>query len=347
MDDDNPEPLDPRKGHGSGPIDDAFMFDVLGRESVQARLARVDRPTHRRCRSTVRRRVGPVLPRQAADGEHVPERYDIGGLQSRPNLVLFGDPQSIRSSRRCCRNCRSPGRRTNSSSTASSTTRRRTCRCSSTRTRSTPNTLRRHQQRAHVQGGRPEGDQRLLYPRLGDWAVIKPTPTEKDPAAYEVVAAGLFDENWQFTGPVAEGAKLEKLWGEGEFTEGPAEGPDGCIYFSDIGNRIMKFDPKTGKTTAFRDPSGRSNGLKFDAKGRLVACEGANTGGGRRISITEKDGTVKTLADSFEGKRFNSPNDLTLDAQGPRLLQRSALRRRRETRTRSRVGLSRRSGRQR
>lgn len=115
---------------------------------------------------------------------------------------------------------------------------------------------------------------------------------------------------------VAPGAKMEKLWSEGEFTEGPAEGPDGCIYFSDIGNRIMKFDPTTGKTTEFRNPSGRANGLKFDAKGRLIACEGANTGGGRRISITEKDGTVKTLADSFDGKKFNSPNDLTLDSKG-------------------------------
>lgn len=115
---------------------------------------------------------------------------------------------------------------------------------------------------------------------------------------------------------VAPGAKLEKLWSEGEFTEGPTEGPDGAIYFSDIGNRVMKYDPKSGKTTAFRDPGGRTNGLKFDAKGRLVACEGANTGGGRRISVTEKDGTVKALADKFDGKRFNSPNDLCIDAKG-------------------------------
>jgi gluconolactonase len=111
-------------------------------------------------------------------------------------------------------------------------------------------------------------------------------------------------------------AKLEKLWGEGDFTEGPCLGPDGCIYFSDIGNRIMKFDPAARKTTTFRDPSGRSNGLKFDRDGRLIACEGANTGGNRRISVTEKDGTLKTLADSYMGKRFNSPNDLTLDAKG-------------------------------
>ena len=43
-----------------------------------------------------------------------------------------------------------------------------------------------------------KGTNALLYPRLGDWAVIKPTPTKEDPAAYEVAAAGLFDENWQF-----------------------------------------------------------------------------------------------------------------------------------------------------
>src|SRR5262245_576584 len=115
---------------------------------------------------------------------------------------------------------------------------------------------------------------------------------------------------------VADGARLEKLWGDGEFTEGPCLGPDGCIYFSDSGNRILKFDPATAKTKVFRDPSGRSNGLKFDAKWRLVACEGANAGGNRRLGITEWDGSVKTRADSYMGKRFNSPNDLALDANG-------------------------------
>src|SRR2546428_9634051 len=85
-------------------------------------------------------------------------------------------------------------------------------------------------------------------------------------------------------------SKLELLWGEGEFTEGPALAPDGSICFSDIGNRIMKFDPKSGQVSIYREPSGRSNGLKFDAKGRLVACEGTDTGGKRRISVTEADG---------------------------------------------------------
>ena len=115
---------------------------------------------------------------------------------------------------------------------------------------------------------------------------------------------------------IPPGAKLEKLWSEGEFTEGPAHGPDGCIYFSDIGNRIMKFEPKTSKTTEFRKPSGRANGLDFDPRGRLVACEGANTGGNRRITVTEADGKIRVLADKWQGKRFNSPNDLTIDSRG-------------------------------
>ena len=66
--------------------------------------------------------------------------------------------------------------------------------------------------------------------------------------------------------------KVEKVWTGGEFTEGPAYGKDQCIYFSDIGNRIMKFDPATKVTTEFRNPGGRSNGLDFDSKGRLVAA---------------------------------------------------------------------------
>ncbi len=134
-------------------------------------------------------------------------------------------------------------------------------------------------------------------------------------AIFAFVAFPLISPAEEWKTFAAPNSKLEKLWGDGEFTEGPTPGPDGAIYFSDIGNRIMKFDPKTSKTTAFRDPSGRSNGLKFDAKGRLIACEGANTGGNRRISITDAD-KVRSLADKWNGKRFNSPNDLTLDAKG-------------------------------
>jgi sugar lactone lactonase YvrE len=115
---------------------------------------------------------------------------------------------------------------------------------------------------------------------------------------------------------VPKGAKPEPVWNEGEFTEGPAPAADGAILFSDIGDRIMRYDPQTGKTTVFRTPSGKSNGLKFNPAGHLVACEGAAPGGQRRISITDSQGNVRTLADRFEGKRFNSPNDLAIATAG-------------------------------
>jgi gluconolactonase len=141
---------------------------------------------------------------------------------------------------------------------------------------------------------------------LGLRCVLAPATTPVSTAAKPTAQESIADP----------AAKFEVVWGEGEFTEGPALGADGRIYFSDIGNRIYVFDPKTKKTEVYRDPSGRSNGLIFDAKGRLFAAEGANSGGGRRISVTEKDGKVRTLADRYEGKRFNSPNDIALDAQG-------------------------------
>jgi gluconolactonase len=114
---------------------------------------------------------------------------------------------------------------------------------------------------------------------------------------------------------VKPGATLEKLWGEGTFTEGGAWTGEALI-FSDIGDRLLKFDPGSKKVTTYREPSGRANGLIFDPEGRLIAAEGSNTGGKRRVSITMRDGTVRTLADRFEGKRFNSPNDVAVDKSG-------------------------------
>jgi len=97
-----------------------------------------------------------------------------------------------------------------------------------------------------------------------------------------------------------------------KFTEGPAWDAKGFVVFSDIpANRIYRWEE--GKELAvFREPSQNSNGLAFDAKGRLVACEH----GARRVTRTEADGTTSVLADRFEGKRLNSPNDLTLGPDG-------------------------------
>jgi gluconolactonase len=140
---------------------------------------------------------------------------------------------------------------------------------------------------------------------------------EPDMTAYVLLAALVAVEPSESTKPIVPpGAKVEKIWGEGEFTEGPAYGPGGCVYFSDIGDRIMRYDPATGKTSEYRNPSGRANGLDFDPQGRLVAAEGANSGGLRRITRTEKDGKITVLADRWKGKKLNSPNDLTIDRKG-------------------------------
>lgn len=106
--------------------------------------------------------------------------------------------------------------------------------------------------------------------------------------------------------PIVPGAKPKDhgLIGAGE---GPAW-KDGSLYFTD-GRHINRMDPK-GRTTVFRHNA--SNGLLFDREGRLVACES----GLRRVTRTEKDGSITVLADRFNGERFNSPNDLCMDSKG-------------------------------
>lgn len=103
------------------------------------------------------------------------------------------------------------------------------------------------------------------------------------------------------------------------FLEGPAVDPDGILYVSDIaGNRILMVDAK-GAFSVFRASAGRTNGNTFDGKGRLISCEGQEQGPGgrRRIVRTDmKTGSVDVLTDKYEGKRYNSPNDVTVDAKG-------------------------------
>ena len=111
---------------------------------------------------------------------------------------------------------------------------------------------------------------------------------------------------------VAPGASVEKLAGGFTFTEGPAADAEGNVFFTDIpNNRIHKWPPD-GKLSIFRENSGGANGLFFDSKGNLLACEG---GGRRLVSITAA-GEVTVLADRYQGKRFNSLNDLWLDPKG-------------------------------
>ena len=111
---------------------------------------------------------------------------------------------------------------------------------------------------------------------------------------------------------VAEGAKVEKLAGDFKFTEGPVSDAFGNIFFSDIpNNRIHKWSAD-GKLSTFREDSGGANGLAFDKAGYLLCCEG----GARRVTAVSPDGKVFVLAEQYEGKKLNSPNDLWIDPRG-------------------------------
>jgi len=111
---------------------------------------------------------------------------------------------------------------------------------------------------------------------------------------------------------VAPGASVEKLAGGFAFTEGPAADAEGNVLFTDIPNeRIHKWS-LGGELSTFRENSGRANGLFFDRKGNLLACEG----GRRRLVSISPQGEVTVLAAHYEGKRFNSPNDLWIAPDG-------------------------------
>ena len=107
----------------------------------------------------------------------------------------------------------------------------------------------------------------------------------------------------------------EKVAGGFIFTEGPVWHPEGYLLLSDIeGARIYRYDPnaQAEKVSVWRENSGNANGNTLDRQGRLVTCEHGN----RRVSRTEQNGTVITLADSYNGKRLNSPNDVVVKSDG-------------------------------
>ncbi len=94
-------------------------------------------------------------------------------------------------------------------------------------------------------------------------------------------------------------------WGEGPVWFGDAR----YVVWSDIpNNRLMRWDEATGTVGVFRDPSNQSNGDTRDRQGRLVSCEHRT----RSVTRTEYDGEITVLADRFEGKPLNSPNDVVV-----------------------------------
>ena len=137
------------------------------------------------------------------------------------------------------------------------------------------------------------------------YADIHPTPFE----ILDKRAKGLFNGT----------AKLERLFVGCRWAEGPAWFAGGrYLLWSDIpNNRIMRWDEITDTFTVYRQNSNFSNGMCRDRRGRLLVCEGSTTTSeGRRITRTEPNGRITVLADSFDGKPFNSPNDIVCKRDG-------------------------------
>jgi gluconolactonase len=106
----------------------------------------------------------------------------------------------------------------------------------------------------------------------------------------------------------------QRLYTGCRWAEGPVYFPAGrYLLFSDIPNdRVLRFDETTGAVGVFRAPAGYTNGHTVDRQGRLVSCEH----GTRRVTRTEHDGSISVLADRYDGRRLNSPNDVVERADG-------------------------------
>ena len=120
--------------------------------------------------------------------------------------------------------------------------------------------------------------------------------------------------NELFNACVKGSARVERLATGCRWAEGPAWFAAGrYVVWSDIPNdRMMKWDETTGEASVFRQPAGYSNGNTVDRQGRLVSAQH----GLRSVTRTEHDGTITTLADRYDGKRLNSPNDVVVSSDG-------------------------------
>ena len=132
------------------------------------------------------------------------------------------------------------------------------------------------------------------------------------------------------TSLIAAGAKVERVFCCGVFLEGPAAAPDGSIYFTDItatynyvgrpleqqGGVIRRYDPKTGKTTVYQSPSAMATGLEFAPNGQMYVTHAAHLGTRLVTRIDLATGLGYVAAYRYNGRPYNSPNDLAADHQG-------------------------------
>ena len=117
-----------------------------------------------------------------------------------------------------------------------------------------------------------------------------------------------------FDGLIQANTPIKRLWTGALWAEGPAWSSQGrYLVWSDIpNNRQMRWLEDDGRVTVFRSPSNNSNGNTFDVEGRQLSCEHLT----RRVVRYEHDGSMTVIADSFQGKRLNSPNDVAVHRDG-------------------------------
>jgi gluconolactonase len=135
---------------------------------------------------------------------------------------------------------------------------------------------------------------------------------QKTVVAYPDPAVEVFDP--RFARYKVNNAAVERLYTGTRWAEGPVWFGDGrYLVFSDIpNNRMLRWLEDSGEVSVFRSPSNYSNGNFRDRQGRLLTCEHDS----RRVTRTEHDGTITVLADHFQGKAFNAPNDLAVHSDG-------------------------------
>lgn len=155
-----------------------------------------------------------------------------------------------------------------------------------------------------MQGRVRELDLRAAFPAQGERHILH---AHLDGTGFDLIDP-------RFSALFAPHIHVERLWSGARWCEGPAWFAAGrYLVWSDIpNNRMMRWDETDGSTSVFRAPSNNSNGNTVDRQGRLVSCEHLT----RRVTRTEHDGSITVLADSYNGKRLNSPNDVVVHSDG-------------------------------
>jgi gluconolactonase len=141
-----------------------------------------------------------------------------------------------------------------------------------------------------------------------EYAPLPPDRWPDSPGRYPDPAVRVLDP--RFDGCRLHNAAVERIATGCRWAEGPVWfGDHHCLLWSDIpNNQILRWDEATGSVTVFRSPSNYANGHTRDREGRLVSCEHLT----RRVTRTEHDGSITVLADRFDGRPLNAPNDVVV-----------------------------------